>query len=683
MFSMNHRRRLSSAARRSRRAPCLEQLETRALLSTLGQIGGAAGSAYTVGTQAMDVDGNTYLSGNFTGTVDFDPRSDFVVERTCDDSLDTFVAKYNSLGVLSWVRQIRTDAYANGVTLDPAGVPHVYGQFTGTTDFGSENILVSAGGNKAPFVLKMDPVNGNTIWARTGGIGGGGSSSPNGWEVVGVSVGADGSVFSTGRFSQQTDFDPSRTYPNNSDILTATGWTTSRKDRTNYTTDAFVWKLDSAGSFVSVFKVGGTTPDQGTRISVDVAADGNGSLYLAMPFTGTADFDPGTGIANRTSAGSYELGYAKYTVTPTSTSLAWAQSIGGSGSDGDFNMGADSQYLYLAGSFSSAVDVDPSSAKRTLTPDAAGSAAIAKYRKSNGGLEWAGQFNGPGQTYPLANIIADQATGMVYLGGGFDQTMNFVDPQGVSSTPLLNAGMNDGFVIKLNSLGTYQEAWRMGGSGYDRARVVGVYGGAVVIAGRFEGTANFPTGGSLTDLGGGADAFLLALDQPAPLLAAAVPTKSIDQSLTVSQYQPIVAEAQRRWQAAGVNTAALSGINVQVRNLGGTTLGLASGNTMWLDDNAAGWGWFVDSTPGNSSEFSRAGNQGERNRMDLLTVVMHEMGHLLGQEHDDEGVMAETLATGIRRTEIPAAQSALLDQVFSQLNDRDLDLFGVLLSGHR
>ena len=54
MFSMNHRRRSSSAARRNRRAPCLEQLETRALLSTLGQIGGAAGSAYTAGTQAME-----------------------------------------------------------------------------------------------------------------------------------------------------------------------------------------------------------------------------------------------------------------------------------------------------------------------------------------------------------------------------------------------------------------------------------------------------------------------------------------------------------------------------------------------------------------------------------------------------------------------------------------------------
>ena len=31
-------------------------------------------------------------------------------------------------------------------------------------------------------------------------------------------------------------------------------------------------------------------------------------------------------------------------------------------------------------------------------------------------------------------------------------------------------------------------------------------------------------------------------------------------------------------------------------------------------------GWFLDSTPHNDSEFTRAGNKGEQNRMDLLTV---------------------------------------------------------------
>ena len=36
--------------------------------------------------------------------------------------------------------------------------------------------------------------------------------------------------------------------------------------------------------------------------------------------------------------------------------------------------------------------------------------------------------------------------------------------------------------------------------------------------------------------------------------------------------------------------------------------------------------------------------------MDLLTVLMHEVGHLLGRGHETDGLMAETLAAGTRRT---------------------------------
>ena len=91
---------------------------------------------------------------------------------------------------------------------------------------------------------------------------------------------------------------------------------------------------------------------------------------------------------------------------------------------------------------------------------------------------------------------------------------------------------------------------------------------------------------------------------------------------------------------------------------------MASGNTIYLDINAAGWGWFVDRTPRNDSEFTRPGNQGEQNRMDLLTVLEHEIGHLLGHDHDDAGVMAETLAAGTRRTGTECDQADAVDQVF-------------------
>ena len=34
--------------------------------------------------------------------------------------------------------------------------------------------------------------------------------------------------------------------------------------------------------------------------------------------------------------------------------------------------------------------------------------------------------------------------------------------------------------------------------------------------------------------------------------------------------------------------------------------------------------------------------------MDLLSVLLHELGHVLGLAHEAEGVMAETLTPGVR-----------------------------------
>ena len=137
-----------------------------------------------------------------------------------------------------------------------------------------------------------------------------------------------------------------------------------------------------------------------------------------------------------------------------------------------------------------------------------------------------------------------------------------------------------------------------------------------------------------------------------PLLAAAAPIHgaATATSITVSQVQPLLSEAISRWAAAGVDTSMLGNIQVAVADLPGQELGLASGHTIWLDDNAAGWGWFVDRTPRSDSEFTMPGNQGEEHRMDLLTVLEHEVGHLLGHDHDEGGVMAEALSAGERWT---------------------------------
>jgi hypothetical protein len=151
------------------------------------------------------------------------------------------------------------------------------------------------------------------------------------------------------------------------------------------------------------------------------------------------------------------------------------------------------------------------------------------------------------------------------------------------------------------------------------------------------------------------NATLFAVGRGNKLMAESLPAKPINQTLRADTVGPLLTEAIRRWQAAGVDTSGLGSIRIQIANLGGRTLGLAAGHTIYLDANAAGWGWFVDPTPRSDSEFTTPGNQGEQNHMDLLSVLDHELGHVLGLEHAETGVMQDRLAAGTRRAPSPGS----------------------------
>lgn len=93
-------------------------------------------------------------------------------------------------------------------------------------------------------------------------------------------------------------------------------------------------------------------------------------------------------------------------------------------------------------------------------------------------------------------------------------------------------------------------------------------------------------------------------------------------------------------------------------DLHGNLLGYADSQTISIDANAAGHGWFVDQTPMDNSGFDGFATP---ECLDLLTTVMHEMGHSigLGENYDDPlDVMFPWLAEGERR--LPDAKNAAL-----------------------
>jgi hypothetical protein len=118
-------------------------------------------------------------------------------------------------------------------------------------------------------------------------------------------------------------------------------------------------------------------------------------------------------------------------------------------------------------------------------------------------------------------------------------------------------------------------------------------------------------------------------------------------AVSQAELDVIVAAAISQWETTSLGSSRnLRGINVRVADLPGTYLGLAYPDLVLIDSDAAGHGWFVDSTPDTDDDLDGAS-------IDLLTAVAHELGHVLGLDDldaDADSLMAGELAAGVRRS---------------------------------
>ena len=107
------------------------------------------------------------------------------------------------------------------------------------------------------------------------------------------------------------------------------------------------------------------------------------------------------------------------------------------------------------------------------------------------------------------------------------------------------------------------------------------------------------------------------------LTASSLPDEPVgpEGALSGSDLDAAVAQATAEWRAAGAD---VPDVSASVADLGGATLGSAGGSSIQVDSDAAGWGW---------------------SRMSLITVVRHEIGHLVGLGHEG-GLMGSTLSPG-------------------------------------
>jgi hypothetical protein len=141
---------------------------------------------------------------------------------------------------------------------------------------------------------------------------------------------------------------------------------------------------------------------------------------------------------------------------------------------------------------------------------------------------------------------------------------------------------------------------------------------------------------------------------------------TVETHLTQAELDGIVSAAIARWSATGLTAeqvAALEHMTFAVGDLSGLNLGSFTPAQITLDADAGGRGWYLDATPGDDAEFGAAfaatrmqtdPSGAPAGHYDLLTAIMHEMGHTLGLGDsylaaDRDDLMYGWLFTGERR----------------------------------
>ena len=377
--------------------------------------------AYSI---AVDANGNVFVTGEFGGTVDFDPGSG-TDNHTSNGGADIFVEKLDANGNFLWAKTFGSSGYnqdvGNSIAVDANGNVFVTGWFSDTVDFdpGSGTDNHTSNGGADIFVEKLN-ANGDFQWAKTFG-------EANYDRGYGITVDNSGNVYTIGSFLDTVDFDPG----------------TGTDNHSSSKFDIFIQKLDATGNYVWTKTFGGTDDDYGQSVVID----DSGNIYSTGYFGETADFDPGTGTDNHSSNGEADIFVQKLNANGD---FQWAKTFGGPELDNGLDVAVDANSnVYTVGIFNNTVDFDPGTSTDNHSSNGGYDVFIQKL-DANGNFVWANTF-GSGD-YDYGKGIAVETTGNIYTAGYFNDAVDF-DP-GTGTDNHSSNGETDIFVHKISKTAT-------------------------------------------------------------------------------------------------------------------------------------------------------------------------------------------------------------------------------------
>jgi|LakMenEpi03Aug12_release.lakeMendotaPanAssembly.Ray.scaffolds.fasta_scaffold00005_208 hypothetical protein len=304
----------------------------------------------------------------------------------------------------------------------------------------------------------------NLLFAK----GFGGTLVDNGFSLC---VDLNKNIFVAGDFNNTVDFNPGSGIANISSLGL---------------TDLFFAKYDALGNYVWAKSVG----TSGRETVNSIVLDKLGNLYITGFFEGTADFDPGPGVANLTKVGNgRDFYFAKY---DSNGNYIWAKNLGGGNSDVGNSITIDSVgNVHIAGSFFGILDFDLGPGTATLSSGV----FVAEY-DANGNYMWARSL--PSNGFHDALSVKVDALGNTYVTGFYQGTMNF---DFGANTYTINGGNQSIFLAKYDKLGNYKWAKSIGIAGYCEGHEICLDENRnIYLTGTHSGTTDFDPGPSTSTI---------------------------------------------------------------------------------------------------------------------------------------------------------------------------------------
>ncbi|MEA3323333.1 MAG: Ig-like domain-containing protein, partial [Patescibacteria group bacterium] len=414
-----------------------------------------------------DASGNTFITGTFYGTADFD-ASDDTDSRTSNGRYDVFITKYNANGSYGWTKTFggSSDDAGYDIVTDVEGNVFITGAFQATVDFDTSSGTDSrtSNGSRDIFITKYN-ADGSYGWTRTFG----GSSNDEGNDI---STDALGNVFVTGYFRYTVDFD-------DTDGTTGTSGTDSQVSSGNM--DIFITKYNADGSYGWTRTFGGYSNDEGNDITIDTSGD----IFVTGIFYGGVDFDASGSTEYHSSRGYRDVFITKYNADG---SYGWTRTFGDTGSDYGMSVSTDAQGdVFIAGYFPGTVNFDGTGGTNNHTSNGSYDIFITKYN-ADSSYGWTRTFGDTG--FELVYDIDISADGSIFVTGAFENTVDFDGTNGTDEHT--SNGSRDTFITKYNPDSSYGWTRTFGGSAYDYGFGIATDSlGNTFVTGYFENTVDF------------------------------------------------------------------------------------------------------------------------------------------------------------------------------------------------